>query len=109
MEALDAEEQLEDAEGNADGQGLEGGFWKKWSSILGTSNWSPKHSPLSSVKEGHPNHFSLLISDYDVIVGYLGVVGMAWFLEVDIEDICFLIVIHPNLLVRDVQQVWYKS
>ena len=60
------------------------------------------------MKEGHSHNLPLLISDYDIIIGQLGVVGMAWLLEVNVEHIGLVVAIHQDLFVGDIQEVGHK-
>jgi len=53
---------------------------------------------LAGIEKGNSHDFPFLISHYDIVIGQIGIIGMAGLLEVDIKDISQIIVINPDLL-----------
>ena len=53
--------------------------------------------PLAGIEECHSHNLSFLVPDHNVAIGNIGIIGMAGHLEVYVEHIGQLIVIHPDL------------
>ena len=54
--------------------------------------------PLAGIEESHSHNLALLIPDYNVIIGHIGIISMTGLLKVNIKDIGQLIIIYPDIL-----------
>ena len=56
--------------------------------------------PFAGVEDGHSDDFALFITKDYVVVGEFAVIGVARFLEVDVEDVGVGVVGGPKIAVR---------
>ena len=63
---------------------------------------------LGGVEECHSHDLAFFVPDDDVVVGEFGVVSMAWLLEVHVQHVCVLVVVDPDLLVGNAQQMGHQ-
>jgi hypothetical protein len=62
-------------------------------------------APLACVQNSDAHNLTLLVPDQNVVIRQLRIVGVAWFLEVEIQYIGFRVVAEPDGLKWDARPI----